>query len=236
MAKNTVLLYTDWLEQLQELSMEERGIIMTAILHYQAELELPKMDKLLKLVFIPIRQSIDRDNAAYIVKCEKNRENANKRWNANASERMRSDAKNADNDNDNENDKDNDNDSGSGSENDNDKSGTPPTPPPLTDFLTDGDIGLIIYEWNNQKCTRNIQNITGTRLEKTKALASRDYGYFVNVIKSLDSQQYLLSQAQSGKKVDFDWFIDPENYQKVIEGKYAETYGGGGGHGYTRDW
>ena len=75
MAKNTVLIYTEWLETLNELSLEERGVILTAILHYQSGLELPEMDKVLRMVFIPIRQSIDRDNANYIIKCEKNREN-----------------------------------------------------------------------------------------------------------------------------------------------------------------
>ena len=46
----------------------------------------PKFSGILKFVFIPIKQQMDRDADKYDKKCEKMRENANKRWqNANAS-------------------------------------------------------------------------------------------------------------------------------------------------------
>lgn len=81
--KNSVIIYTDCLEQLDYLSMEERGTLFTAILNYQAGLELPELGRELRLIFIPIRQQIDRSNEAYARKVAKNKANIEKRWGKN---------------------------------------------------------------------------------------------------------------------------------------------------------
>ena len=244
MAKNTIIVYTDWMEQLQELSMEERGIILTAAINYQLGLELPKMDKSLKLFFITIRQSIDRDNAAYIIKCEKNRENGklggapkgnqNAKKTTETSERLNEELKQPkqpdndndnvnDNDNDNENDKDNDNDSGGG--------GLEPPQPPLSEL----DAFRIAQAWNEQICTQHISGLTKTRRKKVQECG--DINLLVDTISDLDQQHYLVKQAKAGKAVTFDWFIQPDNYRKVLEGNYRETFGGGGTGGkLARNW
>lgn len=229
MAKNTILVYTDLMEQLDELSMEERGVILTAMIKYQLGEELPEMDKTLKLVFIPIRQSIDRDNDAYVRKCEKNRENINKRWNTTEYERIRSDTNHTDNDNDNDKENDNDNDSGSGSGNENDNA-RPPQPP-----LSDQDVMRIAKAWNEQDCTQHISGLTENRRKKITECG--DINLFIDTINSLDRQQYLVDQSRSGKSVTFDWFVQPDNYRKVLEGNYKESYNRGGGiSGLERNW
>lgn len=231
MAKNTILVYTDLMEQLEELSLEERGIILTAMIKYQMGEELPKMSKLLKLVFIPIRQSIDRDNDAYERKCEKNRENGKlggrpKNQTVNSeTERFSEKPKKADNDN--ENDIDNDNGSDSG----NDNADIQPLP-----ALTQRELDRIMDAWNNQKCTLDIKGFTKKRIKEISFLVNGNLEKFLDVIKSLNKQQYLIDQADKNMPTHFDWFLDPENYQSVIEGKYEKKYGTGGGYGLARDW
>lgn len=231
MAKNTILVYTDLMEQLDELSMEERGIILTAMIKYQLGEELPKMDKTLKLVFIPIRQSIDRDNDAYVRKCEKNRENINKRWNTTEYDRIRSDTNHTDNDNDNENDKDNVKDK------DNDKDNGSSSRSIAADAagrrLRRQFEAEAIQIWNSQRCTQPIKNITTHRAAQISECDSPDE--FLHTIRDLDQQLYLKEEAEKGKKVKFDWFIQQENYNKVLEGNYKDSYDRGGGHGSIWD-
>ncbi len=231
MAKNTIIVYTDLMEQLEELSYEERGVILTSMIKYQLGEELPNMSKMLKLVFIPIRQSIDRDNDAYVRKCEKNRENIMKRWNTNVYDSTPEDTNHTDNDNDNENENDNDNDNGIGSECDND---TSPEPQPTK--LTSQELDQIRQVWNIQKCTLNIKGFTKKRIKETEFIVSGNLKRFLQTIASLDSQEYLVEQSQKNMPTEYDWFVQPENYQNVVEGKYRKKYGGGGGSGYTRDW
>lgn len=231
MAKNTILVYTDLMEQLEELSLEERGIILTAMIKYQMGEELPKMSKLLKLVFIPIRQSIDRDNDAYERKCEKNRENGKlggrpkNQTVTSETERFSEKPKKADNDN--ENDIDNDNGSDSG----NDNADIQPLP-----ALTQRELDRIMDAWNNQKCTLDIKGFTKKRIKEISFLVNGNLEKFLDVIKSLNKQQYLIDQADKNMPTHFDWFLDPENYQSVIEGKYEKKYGTGDGYGLARDW
>ena len=258
MAKNTVLIYTEWLETLNELTMEERGILLTAILNYQSGLELPEMNKMLKLIFIPIRQSIDRDNTAYIAKCEKNRENGklggapkgnqNAKKTTETTERLKKQPKQPDNDNENDNDYVNDNDKDKDNDKDNDnESGSgsgigeaacaaePPQPPRSEADHAQDDQKRIIYEWNAQRCTQDIRGLIGRRKQNLAACGTT--AEVLEVIRSLDQQSYLVQQANDGKPVTFDWFIQPDNFQKVAEGNYSETYGGEASDGkLKRNW
>lgn len=88
------IVYKDLHAVVDELTDEQAGQLFKGMIAYSADGTEPKFDGVLKFVFIPIRQQMDRDSDKYDEKCEKNRENARKRWerNANGSERMRSDA------------------------------------------------------------------------------------------------------------------------------------------------
>lgn len=100
--------------------MEQRGKLFTAILCYAAGEEIPELDAAADMAFSFIQDRMDRDNAAYMQKCEKRRE-AGKlggRPKANASGENQTKAKKANGfsekqnnpDNDNEPDSDNDTD------------------------------------------------------------------------------------------------------------------------------
>lgn len=106
------LVYKDVKAVVDELTDEQAGMLFRGMLDYFSDGTEPKFDGILKFVFIPIKQQIDRDSERYEQKCEKNRANAKKRWKpsaekgvsddsdgmrtyANGYDRMRSDAMDA---------------------------------------------------------------------------------------------------------------------------------------------
>ena len=97
MIKESFILFNDFRESFNELSNEEAGILIKAIFDYTATGIEPKLDKLLKLVFIPIKQCIDRNSQNYETiknaRSEAGKKGMEKRW------------KNKENNNDNKNNK-----------------------------------------------------------------------------------------------------------------------------------
>ena len=113
MDKNSFLIYLDYEEQFNLLSNEEAGILIKAIMQYEKTGEIVKLDGMVKMAFSFIKTQLDRDREKYQEKCEKNKNNARKRWNAknaNAQSGIENDTKNADNDNEDEEDIEDDND------------------------------------------------------------------------------------------------------------------------------
>lgn len=101
--KKSVLIYVDWISIFEELSDEEAGKLVKHLFRYVNDKNPEAPDRLTKLLFEPIKQALKRDLVSYKTTCEKNRDNAFMRWNklnANACERMPTDAKHADIDND----------------------------------------------------------------------------------------------------------------------------------------
>lgn len=86
--RDSLVLHTDHFEQIEVLSMEQRGVLLTAIMQYQTGGEVPEMDAVTKMCFGFIRMQLDRDNAKFEAKCQRNAENAKRRWDANACDRM----------------------------------------------------------------------------------------------------------------------------------------------------
>lgn len=74
MDKNSIILYTDYMEQLELLSFEQRGILLTAIMKYQKYGEIIEMDDMTKMAFSFIRAQLDRDNEKYNETVKKRRE------------------------------------------------------------------------------------------------------------------------------------------------------------------
>lgn len=91
------IVYKDLHAVVDELTDEQAGQLFKGMIAYSADGTEPKFDGILKFVFIPIKQQMDRDSDKYGEKCEKMRANANKRWqdNANASKSNQLDANNA---------------------------------------------------------------------------------------------------------------------------------------------
>jgi len=90
------VIYGDTQEVVDRLSDADAGQLLKGMLGYFNSGKEPKFKGILEFVFIPIRQQMDRDADKYEAKCERMRENANKRWqNANASNGMQLDANDA---------------------------------------------------------------------------------------------------------------------------------------------
>ena len=124
MNKNSFLLYTDYLEHIQDLSLEQIGSLFIAIMKYQKEEELPELDAVTKMAFNFIRSQLDKDNEKYVETSERRREagklggrpkanafdkNQEKAKKANGFSEKQTKAKKPDNDNEDDNENDNDN-------------------------------------------------------------------------------------------------------------------------------
>ena len=72
--KNSFVIYTDYMEQVELLTMEQRGILFTSIMAYASEKELPDMDGMTKMAFSFIKATMDRDMEKYRQTVEKRKE------------------------------------------------------------------------------------------------------------------------------------------------------------------
>ena len=115
--KNGFLLYKDLIKTVQKLPKDKAGELFMHILKYVNDEEPETDDLLIEVAFEPVKQKLKRDLKKYEETKEKNRENANKRWqkekptessgtkkNATASDRIPEHAKHADSDSDTGND------------------------------------------------------------------------------------------------------------------------------------
>ena len=120
MDKSSFVMYTKYLRNIKKLTMEQRGLLFTAILSYASDQEIPELDAATDMAFSFIQEQMDRDHEVYLEKCRK-RSEAGKlggRPKANASDEKQTKAKKANGfsekqnnpDTDNEHDSDNDTD------------------------------------------------------------------------------------------------------------------------------
>ena len=98
--KKGFILYCDIIHTVEKLTDEQAGKLFKHILKYVNDQEPIPEDIITEIAFEPIKQSLKRDLQKYEGIRVKNKENALKRWNATASERMQTDTKNADRDSD----------------------------------------------------------------------------------------------------------------------------------------
>lgn len=85
MTNNGIILYPDMLEDAMSiLSSDEFIELMKIIINYKKTGNVPKnMSKMMTLAFLPFKQTMDINQERYNKKCQKNKENAEKRWNSN---------------------------------------------------------------------------------------------------------------------------------------------------------
>ena len=78
MAKSSFILYTDYINQIDLLNMEQRGILFTAIMYYQDGRELPEMDLVTQMAFSFIASRMKTNNEKYEETCKRRSENGKK--------------------------------------------------------------------------------------------------------------------------------------------------------------
>ena len=77
--KKSFVLYGNYETQFKLLSMEERGMLITAIFEYVNFGSLAReLTPLVNMAFSFVKETLDRDRELYIEKCEKNSENGKK--------------------------------------------------------------------------------------------------------------------------------------------------------------
>lgn len=122
--KDSFILYVDQKELIDTLSDSEAGKLLKAIFEYETTQKLPKLSKTLNLVFIPIKNALDRNREKYEKACERNKKNISKRWNKENTKNtsgkngIKNNTKNTDNDNDTDTDSDSEYDTDTDSVND----------------------------------------------------------------------------------------------------------------------
>lgn len=72
--RKSFLLYTEYFRQIKKLNIEQRGILLTAIMNFQSGEELPEMDPLTDMCFGFISDDMQRNNEKYEETVEKRRE------------------------------------------------------------------------------------------------------------------------------------------------------------------
>lgn len=119
--ETSMVLYSTQYHCIEELSNENKGVLLDALFRYIIEpnerrtIQTEIADGETRMAFKFIADRIEADKKRYAETCEKNRNNAKKRWeiekggNAVVCGRIQPDANNADNDNDKVNDKDKEN-------------------------------------------------------------------------------------------------------------------------------
>jgi hypothetical protein len=63
--KDSLIIYTKFDEQVSLLSDAQAGVLLRALISYQMDKELPKMDGITNMIFTVIRQQVDYDNQKY---------------------------------------------------------------------------------------------------------------------------------------------------------------------------
>lgn len=88
-----------------------------------------------------------------------------------------------------------------------------------------GDVRRVVEAWNSLGINP-IMKITGssTRGGMLRARIS-EYGVdaVVNAIAQINDSNFLKGQNKSGWTVSFDWFVRPNNFLKVMEGRYSDS-------------
>lgn len=96
--KNSFLIYCDIIHTVDKLDDLQAGKLFKHLLKYVNDLNPVAEDIVTEIAFEPIKQSLKRDLQKYESIRERNSENAKKRWNATASDRIPKHTKNADSD------------------------------------------------------------------------------------------------------------------------------------------
>lgn len=221
--KNSTLFYHDWLKTFQKMSDEDVGKICKALLLLDAEDIRTSFEEcsILDIVFTQLSATVERNREKYNESCERKSEAAKKRE-AQKAQQTTTDHNCDDKDKRRiREDKDKDKKRVvSGGEHEAHTTDTTTTTAP--------DFDEILMAWNNQPVTRQIIKIgdSGKRHDRTEmaVAVAGGQGPFLDAIRSLKDQAYFRKRMDDGGyKVDYDWFVDPENFQNILEGKYEKS-------------
>lgn len=87
----------------------------------------------------------------------------------------------------------------------------------------------IVEIWNSHDFVQKIRRVDNPakRWERTEMAIAVAGGKqnFLELLRTLDQHAYLKNQPESGYSVIYDWFVDPENFQNILDGRYRDSRG-----------
>ena len=245
---DSFILYTSYYALIEGLTDEQLGQLTRAIFLYARDGKIIKLDPVVRMAFVFIKDNIERNQDKYQAKCEKNRQIALERErkkrearekadNTNVHERSRTCENNTnvherspyDNDNDNEY----DNDVSKETDNNNipSKEGLSISENPKVDparRCAKIDFAAIKEYWNTKhdqsgSAMRRLTLMSDQRKSNVRARI-REYGGDVQkVYKAIDkamASDFMNGKNGKGWVASFDWMMCPSNFPKVLEGNY----------------
>lgn len=231
--KESMIFYQEWRKAVEELPAEQRCKIYEAIFDY-AFAGIQPQDAIIGAITSIMRMKIDKDREAYETKCEKLRANVQKRWNKrNKSNTIESKSIQKDTIEYNciqiesDNDYDNDNYVANATiitpANAGASAGADEARPAHKEKV---NLEALLVFFNSEMDKANAlipraKSIAGQRLALLKARI-REYGKeaVADVIRRAARSDFLNGGGSKGFKADFTWMMRPENFLKILEGKF----------------
>ena len=243
---DSFILYTSYYALIEGLTDEQLGQLTRAIFLYARDGKIIKLDPVVRMAFVFIKDNIERNQDKYQAKCEKNRQIALERErkkrearekadNTNVHERSRTCENNTNvherSPYDNDNDNDNDNDVSKETDNIPSKEGSSISENPKVDpakRCAKIDFAAIKEYWNTKhdqsgSAMRRLTLMSDQRKSNVRARI-REYGGDVQkVYKAIDKameSNFMNGKNGKGWVASFDWMMCPSNFPKVLEGNY----------------
>ena len=243
---DSFILYTSDYQLIEGLTDEQLGQLTRALFVYARDGEVIKLEPVVRMAFVFIKDKIDRNQQKYQKKCERNRENIRKRWNKSntndtkENERIPNDTTRYLYDSD----SDSDSDSDVSKETDNNipsKEGLSISENPKVDparRCAKIDFAAIKAYWNTKhdqsgSAMRRLTLMSDQRKSNVRARI-REYGGDVQkVYKAIDkamASDFMNGKNGKGWVASFDWMMCPSNFPKVLEGNYDNEEPAGSQH------
>lgn len=232
---DSFILYTSYYALIEGLTDEQLGQLTRAIFLYARDGKIIKLDPVVRMAFVFIKDNIERNQDKYQAKCEKNRQIALERERKKREAREKTDNTNVherspyDNDNDNVY----DNDVSKETDNNNipSKEGLSISENPKVDpakRCAKIDFAAIKEYWNTKhdqsgSVMRRLTLMSDQRKGNVRSRI-REYGGDVQkVYKAIDkamASDFMNGKNGKGWVASFDWMMCPSNFPKVLEGNY----------------
>ena len=243
-----MLLYYEWEDSLDELDDHEYRVMMKALQKYAQTGEISTFsDRTMRAVYKQIIKAIDRNAERYVNKCAKNRENGKKGGAPKGNQNAKKQPNNPNNrtvkkttettlpepypepypdaavDN-------NKNILSACAREEAAAASAKIAASPIFDLMPEM-CDEIISVWNQQMVTQNINQIPimSRRANNTRLCFQyvNTFGEYLDVIRAVDQQGWFQKLVKQGRPIKYDWFCNPNNFLKTIEGNYKDDHDGG---------
>lgn len=232
--KKSFIVHEKWLSLFTALPDSDLGSIVKAMINYTTSGETGDINPLHQAILSMMIEQYEADKQNYIKTCERNRENIRKRWekknNTTVYDRIPSNTVGYETiplDTDMDRDKDMDMDR----ELDKDRNNIVsfPTENPLKkgDFVSQRkeDVEAVVSAWNSIPGIPSVK-VLDKNTERYKMLCARLDKYGVDAVleavNNIKHSTFLRGGGDKGWHIDFGWFVKPNNFPKVYEGKYTD--------------